>query len=91
MVFQIDENSLYSLFNVNSFDLLETAINTMPPSIIEYYLSDLGNGNDSYLNKKEIEHSINIGEYNLYKNYNNEIFLEIDNITANSFETGSLW
>lgn len=65
----------------------------MAPSMVEYYLSDLSNGNDdAYLNKRNIQDTINIGEYSLYLDYDEEVYLEIeDTLSADDYETGSLW
>lgn len=65
----------------------------MAPSMVEYYLSDLSNNNnDAYLNKRNIQDTINIGEYFLYLDYDDEVFLEIDDAISNKeFETNSLW
>lgn len=92
MVLLLNKTSLYSTFGVNSFDSLDDAINSMAPSMVEYYLSDLSNGNeDAYLNKKNIQNSLCIGDYSLYIDYDEEIYLEIEDSEEESFETGSLW
>lgn len=90
MITQLNNESLYNSFGVENFTNLEGAIDNMAPSLVEYYLSDLCQYNDEvYFNKREIENSICIGSYNLYIDYNNNIYLEIDNI--NDEETQSLW
>lgn len=92
MILLLNKNSLYSTFGVDSFDLLDQSINNMAPSMVEYYLSDLSNGNDdAYLNKRNIQHSISVGEYSIYLDYDEEIYLEIEDSTADDYETGSLW
>jgi hypothetical protein len=91
MITQLNKNLLFSTFDVQDFRMLENAINNMAPSMVEYYLSDLGSCNDeSYLNKKEVQTYISIGEYNLYIDYNENIYLEIQN-NKESYETASLW
>ena len=93
MMLLLNKNSLYSTFGVNDFDSLESAVSSMAPSMVEYYLSDLSSGNDdSYLNRRNIQKSLDIGEYSLYIDYDNEVYLEIDAAVSNDdFETGSLW
>ncbi len=92
MVLLLNKNSLYSTFGVSCFDSLDQAINSMAPSMVEYYLSDLSNGNeDSYLNKRNIQNSLNIGDYSLYIDYDDEVYLEIHNSVYTELETGSLW
>ena len=92
MVLLLNKTLLYSTFEVDNFDSLDNAINSMAPSMVEYYLSDLSNGNeDAYLNKRNIQNSLCIGDYSLYIDYNEEIFLEIEDTKAEDLETGSLW
>lgn len=91
MVLLLNKTSLYTTFGVNTFDSLDNAINSMAPSMVEYYLSDLSNGNeDAYLNKRNIQNSLCIGEYSLYIDYDEEVYLEIEDVVED-FETGSLW
>ena len=60
--------------------------------MVEYYLSDLSQySEDTYLNKSQIENSVYIGDYNLYIDYSDNVYLELNNENANSLETGSFW
>ncbi|MDD2639634.1 MAG: hypothetical protein WCY75_04135 [Sulfurimonadaceae bacterium] len=91
MITQLNKNLLFSTFDVQDFDKLEEAISNMAPSMVEYYLSDLGSCNDEfYLNKKEVQNLINIGEYNIYIDYSENIYLEIKTNKEN-YETATLW
>lgn len=92
MTILLNKNSLYNTFGVDSFNSLEDAVNNMAPSMVEYYLSDLSQySEDTYLNKSQIEQSVYIGDYSLYKDYSDNIYLELDNQTTNTYETGSFW
>ena len=92
MVLLLNKNSLYSTFGVSDFNSLDQNIQTMAPSMVEYYLSDLSNGNeDTYLNKRNIQESISVGEYSIYLDYDEEVYLEIADLIENDLETGSLW
>ena len=92
MILALNKGSLYSTFGVSDFNSLNHSINSMAPSMVEYYLSDLSNGNDdAYLNKRNIQDSINIGDYSIYLDYDDEIYLEIENYINDDLETGSLW
>lgn len=93
MVLLLNRNSLYSTFGVDCFESLDSVINNMAPSMVEYYLSDLSDGNDDvYLNRRNIQHSINIGDYSIYLDYDDEVYLEIEEQnTSDDFETGTLW
>ena len=64
----------------------------MAPSMVEYYLSDLSEySEDIYLNKKDIENTLSLGDYNLYIDYNDNIYLELDNNQISVYETASFW
>ncbi len=87
----LNKTLVFSTFGVSDFDALEGAINTMAPSMVEYYLSDLSSNTDEfYLNKRNIEKSISVGEYSLYYDYDENISLELD-IELLEEITGSLW
>ncbi|WP_419769774.1 MAG: hypothetical protein ACNI3C_10615 [Candidatus Marinarcus sp.] len=91
MITKLNKTLLFSTFNVENFSSLEDAINGMAPSMVEYYLSDMSTScDDLYLNKKEVENFITVGEYTLYTDYNEDIYLEIE-VSYDEFETGSLW
>ncbi len=97
MITPLNKETLYNAFGVNNFNSLDDAINNMAPSIVEYYLSDLydvsninDTGNGFYLNKRNIENSITISEYNIYIDYSDEVFLEIK-VSEDENETGTLW
>lgn len=92
MTILLNKNSLYNTFGIEDFNSLEDAANNMAPSMVEYYLSDLSQySDDTYLNKSQIEHSVYLGDYSLYKDYSDNIYLELDTQTTNSCETGSFW
>lgn len=92
MILVLNKSLLYSTFGVDDFEALDSAVNAMAPSMVEYYLSDLSDGNDdTYLNKKNIQHSINVGEYSIYLDYDDEIYLEVEEASIDELETGTLW
>ncbi|AXH12323.1 hypothetical protein [Halarcobacter bivalviorum] len=91
MILLLNKDSLFSTFGVNTFQDLDLAISSMAPSMVDYYLSDLSNGvDDTYLNKRSIQDSISIGEFSIYLDYDDEVYLEIED-NLQDFETGSLW
>ena len=89
MITQVNKDSLYNMFGVDNFNLLENALDNMAPSLVEYYLSSFVNNDDSYFNKRDIEESISIGDYNLYIDYSKNIYLELNNTIEDS--TQSFW
>ena len=92
MTIQLDKDLLYSTFNVSSFNQLDAHIQTLAPSMVEYYLSDLAsNADDStYINKSNVETSIYLDEYTLYCDYSDDIYLEFVQ-KEDELETESLW
>jgi hypothetical protein len=92
MITLLNKNSLYNTFGVDSFNSLEEVVNNMAPSLVEYYLSDLSQYcEDAYLNKTQIEQTVTIGDYYLYIDYNQEVYLEMDNTKEDPYETASFW
>jgi hypothetical protein len=90
MITLLNKDSLYNIFGVKAFDLLEGAIDSMAPSIVEYHLSSLCEDSDEiYFNKRDVEESVSVGEYNLYRDYYENIYLEI-NTTIDDY-TQTLW
>jgi len=92
MIFFVDKSSILNLFGVENFNSLESTIDSMPPSLVEYYLSNFCSNSDdiAYFNKKDIENSIFIGEYNIYLDYNENMYLEATQLNLDN-ATKSLW
>ena len=90
MITLVNKDSLYNIFGVQDFDLLEGAIDNMAPSLVEYYLSSFCDISDEmYFNKRDVEESISIGDYNLYIDYSKNIYLEV--LLMNDESTQTLW
>ena len=84
MITLINKDSLYNIFGVQDFDLLEGAIDNMAPSLVEYYLSSFCDSSDEmYFNKRDVEESISIGDYNLYIDYSENVYLEFNSSDDN--------
>ncbi|AXK48873.1 hypothetical protein CRU87_02175 [Aliarcobacter trophiarum LMG 25534] len=91
MLVLVDKNSILNLFGVDTFGDLESILDTMSPSLVEYHLSNFLNSEDlGYFNKKDIENSFYIGDYSLYLDYNKNIFLETNELKEDT-QTLSLW
>lgn len=92
MIISVDKDSLFNIFGVSSFNSLEDKIDSMAPSLVEYHLLNFYNYNNDnvYFNKRDVEESVSIGEYNLYFDYNENIYLEV---TESNFDdnTQTLW
>ena len=89
MIIQVDKDSLFNTFGVKNFELLHSAIDNMAPSLVEYYLSSFTSDDELYFNKRDIEESISIGDYNLYIDYTKNIYLELNSTTEEI--TQSFW
>lgn len=92
MIIQLDKDLVFSTFNVESFDQIEIKAESMAPSMVEYYLSDLAlvTSEQIYINRSNIQNSINLDEYSLYLDYGENIYLEFIE-KDDSYETQSLW
>ena len=92
MITLLNKDSLFNTFGVNDFNSIEDAFNSMAPSMAEYYLNDLNQySENAYLNKSNIENTISLGDYYLYIDYSDNIYLELDNNINESQETPSFW
>ena len=92
MIYLVETNRLLSLFNIDRFCDLESAIFSMAPSLCEYYLNDITADaqEDIYLNRSNIQNTIYTDLYNIYLDYDNNIYLEAL-ANTDQFETESLW
>ena len=94
MIIQLDKNLVYSTFNVENFEQLDSATQMMAPSMVEYYLSDLSTittpEESGYINKSNIQNTITLDEYSLYFDYDNKIYLEFLE-KEDTYETDTLW
>jgi hypothetical protein len=92
MITLLNKDSLFNTFGVKDFNAIEDAFNAMAPSMVEYYLSDLNQYcEDAYLNKTNIENTISVGDYNLYIDYSDNVYLELDSNLDQTNETASFW
>ncbi|CAM3474039.1 hypothetical protein [Arcobacter aquimarinus] len=90
MITIINKESLYNLFGINNFSSLEGAIDSIAPSLVEYHLSSFCKYADEvYFNKRDAEQKVSIGDYNLYFDYNENIYLELE--SSNDELTQSFW
>uniref|UniRef100_UPI004048D315 hypothetical protein n=1 Tax=Aliarcobacter sp. TaxID=2321116 RepID=UPI004048D315 len=92
MTILVSKDSLFNIFGVDNFNLLEGAIESMAPSLVEYYLSSFYEHSDNiYFNKREVEDSVSIGDYNIYIDYSENIYLESNNTNNIDEYTQTLW
>lgn len=91
MISSLNKNQLFSTFGANDLETLKIRMLEMAPSMVEYYLCGMSQVDEpSYLNRRNIQDTINLGEYNIHIDYNEELFLEFLN-NGDIEETGSLW
>lgn len=91
MILPLNRTTLFNTFGVDNFNSLDSAINNMAPSMVEYYLSDLSDGCETiYLNKRNIQNSLYIGDFSIYEDYDESLYLEISDEKTEE-ETASFW
>jgi len=92
LTIQLDTNLLFQTFKISCFEQLEQEIQTIAPSMVEYYLDDLSSSmNESaYINKSNIQKTIYLDQYSLYLDYEESVYLEIKE-NKDDYETESLW
>lgn len=91
MIYLDNNNKILTLFNSKEFCELNNVFNCLAPSMCEYHFRELIRelSNNVILNKTNIQDKIDIYDYTLYLDYNNDIYLEY--ISNNEYETESLW
>ena len=92
MTIQLDTNTLFQTFKVSCFDELEQEIQSIAPSMVEYYLDDLSSSiNESaYINRSNIQKTIYLDQYSVYLDYSDSVYLETLE-KDDDYETESLW
>jgi len=93
LTIQLDTNLFLLTFELESFEEIDEKLQSMAPSMMEYYLSDLANSNledKCYLENSKIQFTHYLGEYHLHIDYSENIYLEF-NEKQDNYETGSLW
>jgi len=93
LTIQLDKNLFLSTFGLASFEEVDSKLQSMAPSMMEYYLSDLATSNledKCYLENSKIQFTHYLGEYLLHIDYGENIYLEF-NEKQDDYETGSLW
>ena len=92
MTVKLDTSLLFNTFKVNSFEQLEQGMQSLAPSMIEYYLSDLSSSvsESFYINRSNIQKTIFLDEYSLYLDYEDFVYLEFIQ-KDNFYDTESLW
>jgi len=71
----LDKTSLFDYFKINDFDEIEFASNMKAPSLMEYELNSF-TIDQTTLDLSNVEKVIHLGYCNIYKDYNNDIYLE---------------
>jgi len=92
LIIQLDTTSLFQTFKISSFEELEQGIQSIAPSMVEYYLDDLSSATTeaAYINRSNIQKSIFLDQYTLYLDYWDSVYLEKQE-KDDTYETESLW
>jgi hypothetical protein len=95
LIYLIDKYDLFNEFQINLLDEVESKINSIAPSICEYYFENiiLYSQIQTYLNKNYIERSYDFGVFRLHIDYETNIYIEKDDLFFNDdlFEHSTLW
>lgn len=94
MTIQLDRSLFFSTFGLSNFDEIDSKLQTMAPSMMEYYLSDLSStclDDKCHLDNNKIQFTHYLGEYLLYIDYDENVYLEFTEKRDDDYETGSLW
>ena len=90
MTIQLESNLLFQTFKVSCFEELEQELQTIAPSMVEYYLDDLSSSisEPAYINRSNIQKTIYLDQYSLYLDYSDSVYLET---LEKDYDTESLW
>ncbi len=93
MIYLVDQERLLSAFCVDSFELIEDALYNSPPSMNEYHLNNIIQDidNDIYINKNNIQQTIQLDSYNIFIDYDFNTYIEQLNSNNYDENTQSLW
>lgn len=90
MTVKLDKFLLLNTFGVSDFCALTQSISSMAPSLAEYYLASVwGQFEEVYINKKNIAETIYCGNYTIFLDYYDDVFLE--HIASNDEDELSLF
>lgn len=92
MTFLLNKQTLFATFGVRDIEALHASLISMAPSMVEYYLSDLNHSNqEEYINKRNIQQTITLDQFHIHFDYDENIFLEIDQSYEDNTMIGSFW
>ena len=92
MIVSVDKDYIYNFFGVNDFFTLEKILDNFAPSLLEYDFQDFCNSFEElmFFNKKDVENSFSQGIYTLILDYNQNLFLEVEDKVSDD-STSTLW
>ncbi len=94
MTILLDKDLFLSTFGLTNFEEIDSKLQSMAPSMMEYYLSDLSSScieDKCYLDNNKIQFTYYLDEYLIYIDYDENIYLEFKENRDDEYETGSLW
>lgn len=95
MIYLVDKHDLFNEFRISLLDEIESKVNTIAPSVCEYHFENiiLYSQTHIYLNRNQIEKDFNFGGFKLYIDYEENIFIEKDDLFYDdeSSENCTLW
>lgn len=93
MLYLVSSYDLLNEFRLSSIDLLETNLNSMAPSLCEYHFENIVLYSDihPYLNKNQIAKEFYFGDFRMYIDYENNIYIEKDESYNSDDDVLDLW
>jgi hypothetical protein len=92
LIYLVNSYDLLSEFRLTSLEMLESHLNSIAPSICEYHFENISlySQTQTYLNKNQIEKELFFGDYKLYIDYEENIYLEKDDSYDDSTQDDTL-
>lgn len=90
----LDKGNVYISFGVSfgDFSMLSKTLDSMSPSVVEYFLSSLILSYNEYVDDINFNEYIHIGDYMIYQSNSGELYLKNTKKESDDlYETGSLF
>jgi len=89
----VSDYDLLNEFRLSSIDMFETHLNSMAPSLCEYHFENIVLYSDihQYLNKNQIAKEFYFGDFRMYIDYENNIYIEKDDNYNSDDDVLELW
>lgn len=89
----LDKSNIYLYFGarIGDFEELARLIDNMSPSMVEYYLSSMIIEYDVFGEDLDYNYTIQVGDYVIYRSFNEDLYLKSIKNGSSYFEGDSLF